>query len=66
MRQQAADVARDGVEDDVQPASDRVIGRVLPRLKAIAVGKVVRRFPVVEGLVAVLDRREGGGDDVRG
>lgn len=25
-RQQAADVARDGVEDDVQPAADRVVG----------------------------------------
>jgi hypothetical protein len=40
----------------VCPRSDGIYWRILPRLEAMAVGKVVCWFPVVEDLVAVLDR----------
>jgi len=55
MRKQAPKVADDGVEEDIGPATDGKFGRVLPSLEAIAVGDVVGRLPVVEGLVTVLD-----------
>lgn len=64
-REEAADVARDSMERDVEPASDGIIGRVLPGLEAIAMAQIVGRLPVVEGLVTVLDRSEGSGDKVR-
>ena len=55
-RKQPADVAYYGMEADVEPAPYGVVGRVLPGLEAVAVGEVVSRLPVVECLVAVLDR----------
>ena len=66
MRQQAAEVGADGVDGDVEPAADGVVGRVLPGLQAVAMAEVVGGLPVVEGLVAVLDRGEEGGDGVGG
>lgn len=66
VRQQAADVGAEGVDGNVQPAADGVVGRVLPRLQAVAMAEVVCGLPVVEGLVAVLNRGEEGGDDVGG
>ena len=45
------------MNDDVGPASDAEVGRVLPCLQAVAVVEVVQRFPVVEGLVTVCDGR---------
>jgi hypothetical protein len=62
VRQQTAYVGADGMDGDVQPAADGIVGRVLPRLQAVAMTKVVCRLPVVEGLVAVLDRGEEGGN----
>lgn len=53
------------MEHYVQPAADRIVGRVLPRLEAIPVREVVRRLPVVERLIAILYRREERGDEVR-
>jgi hypothetical protein len=44
----------------VSPAPDRVDGRILPRLEARAMAEVVGRLPVVEDLVAVLNGREEG------
>ena len=64
VRKQAADVGAEGVEGHVQPAADGVVGRVLPRLQAVAMAEVVGGLPVVEGLVAVLDRGEEGGGEV--
>lgn len=66
VRQQAAEVGADGVDGDVQPAADGIVGRVLPGLQAVAMAEVVGGLPVVEGLVAVLDGREEGGDGVGG
>lgn len=40
---------------NVKPAANGIIGRILPGLEAIAMGEVMGRLPVVEGLVAVLD-----------
>jgi hypothetical protein len=60
------------VESRIRPAPDGILGRVLPRLQSIAVVEVVRRLPVVEDLVTVLDGREkgsgniGSGEDVEG
>lgn len=50
---------------DIKPAADGIVGRVFPRLQAVAVRQVMRRLPVVECFVAVLDRRKGGGNQVR-
>lgn len=49
---------------NVKPATDGIVGRVLPRLQAVAMAEVVCGLPVVEGLVAVLDRGEEGGKEV--
>lgn len=51
------------MQADVQPAADRIVGRVFPSLQAVAVGEVVCRLVVVEGLIAVLNGREEGRDD---
>jgi hypothetical protein len=48
-------VAGKGVERDVDVRTERVRGRVLPRLEPGAVDEEVRRLPVVVGLVAVAD-----------
>ena len=45
------------VQLDVDPRAQRELGRVLPGLHARATQQVVERLPVVEGLVAVHDRR---------
>lgn len=66
LREQPARVADDGMEGYVQPAPDGKLRRVLPRLKAVSVGQVVRGLPVVERLIAVLDWRKQGGDDTSG
>ncbi len=66
VRQQAAEVGADGVNGNVQPAADGIVGRVLPGLQAIAMAEVVGGLPVVERLIAVLDGREEGGDGVGG
>jgi hypothetical protein len=66
VRQQAAEIATDSVDGDVQPAADGIVRRVLPGLQAVAMTKVVGGLPVVEGLVAVLDGGEERGDDVGG
>lgn len=63
-REQPAKAADEGVKCDIEPAANGIVGRVFPRLQAVAVREVVRRLPVVERLVAVLDGRKGGGDQV--
>lgn len=61
-----SNVSHDGVNGNVQPAPDGVVGRILPGLQSIAMGEVMGRFPVIEGLVAVLDGGEEGRDQVGG
>ena len=63
-REEAPQATDDGMETDIEPAADGILGRVLPRLEAIAVAEVMRWFPVVEDLVAVLDGRKGGREEV--
>ena len=53
------------MQADVEPASNREFGSVLPSLEAIVVAKVVSRLPVVERLVTVLNGSEQRRDDVR-
>lgn len=55
MGKQPPEVADHGVEEDIGPAADGELGRVLPSLEAISVGDVVGRLPVVEGLITILD-----------
>lgn len=55
LGQYPAHVAHDSVKRNVKPAANGIIGRILPGLEAIAMGEVMGRLPVVEGLVAVLD-----------
>ena len=51
---------------NVSPTPDAVLGRVLPCLKTIAMIEVVKRLPVVESLIAILDWCVEGGYYVRG
>ena len=64
VRQQTTDVGAEGVDGDVQPAADGIVGGVLPGLQAVTMAEIVGGLPVVEGLVTVLDGGEEGGDDV--
>jgi len=64
--QQSSEVAHDGMEANVQPAADGKVGRVFPCLEAVAMAQVVGGLPVVERLVAVLDRGKHGGDQAGG
>lgn len=72
VRKQPADIAHNGMEGDVKPVSDGIVGRVFPGLEAIAVAQIVCWFPVIEGLVTVLDGGEqssnqvGSEEDVEG
>ncbi len=52
------------MERDIEPTSYGERGRVLPSLQSVAMAEVVCRFPVVEGLVAILNRGKQGGDGV--
>ena len=52
------------MESNIEPASDGIVGRILPRLQAVSMAQVVCRLPVIEGLIAVLDWGEQGGNDV--
>lgn len=53
------------VEENVEPAADAVLGGIFPCLSSVAMLKIVRWFPVVEGLIAVLDGCVGGSETVR-
>lgn len=70
--QQAADIGPNSVDSNIQPATDGITGRVFPGLQAVAMAKIVCWFPVVERLVAILDRGEESGygissqEDVKG
>jgi hypothetical protein len=44
------------VQGNIQPAPNCILGRVLPGLQSIVMAEIVRRFPVIERLVAVLYR----------
>src|SRR5690242_6841586 len=56
----------------VCPATDGILRRVLPGLQSIAMIEIVRRLPIVEDLVAVLDWCKessydvGGREDIEG
>jgi hypothetical protein len=54
------------MQPDVKPAPDGKLWRVLPGLQAISVRQVVRRLPVIERLIAILDRSEESGNDIGG
>ena len=52
------------MQDDVCPASDGIGRGQFPGLEAIFVVEIVSRLPVVEDLIAVLDRAEDSGQSV--
>lgn len=52
------------MQDNVEPASNGVFGRILPRLQTEAVTQEMRWLPVVEGLVAIENRREQSREDI--
>lgn len=43
------------MDEDICPASKAVFRGILPCLKARAMNQIVKRLPVIEGFVAVLD-----------
>ena len=51
---------------NVSPTPNTVLGRVLPCLKTIAMIEIVKRLPVVESLIAILDWCVKAGYNVRG
>lgn len=63
-RQQTSNPYDHRMQSYVCPASDRVLGRVFPCLQPMAMVYVMCRLPVVKHLIAILDGREGSGDDV--
>jgi len=62
--QEVAQLGRNGMNDNVEPAPDGEFRRVLPRLESVSMAEVVQGLPVVEHLVAVLDWRVGCGEEV--
>lgn len=55
MWEDATDAGNNGVSGNIEPASYRISGRILPCLETVAMGQVMSGFPIVEGLIAVLD-----------
>jgi hypothetical protein len=53
--QDIAQLSRNGMNDNVEPAPDREFGRVLPRLKPVSMVEIMQGLPVIEDLVAVLN-----------
>jgi hypothetical protein len=43
------------VDPSISPRPDGIYWRVLPCLETMAISEVMRRFPIVKDLVAVLD-----------
>ena len=54
-RQETSKTPDCDVEGNICPAPESVLGRILPRLEAVAMTEIVRGFPEVEGLVTVLN-----------
>ena len=50
---------------NVSPTPNTVLGRILPCLKTIAIIEIVKRLPVVESLIAILNWCVEGGYYVR-
>ena len=61
VRKYSAHISDNSVEDDVEPTADSIVWRIFPRLKTIAMRQVVSRLPVIERLIAILNRSEPGG-----
>lgn len=55
--QKLSEATNEGMDGDIKPASDGIFGRVLPRLQAVSMAKVMRRLPVVERLITVFNWR---------
>lgn len=55
-RQEAAELDDDCMDAGVCPAADCIVGGVLPSLQAISMIEIMCGLPVVEYLVAILDR----------
>lgn len=53
------------MKSNIEPTSNGIVGRIFPGLQTVAMRQVVRGFPVVEGLVTVLNGREEGSREVR-
>lgn len=56
-RQQSPQLDDRSMEACIGPTADGIVGRVLPRLQSIAVIEVVRRLPVIEDFITVLNWR---------
>lgn len=63
-RQKPSEAPDDGMNSDIEPASNCIVWRVFPCLQAIAVAQVVSWLPVIECLVTVLNGRVCGGHKI--
>lgn len=63
MRENSAHIANNGVECNVEPAANGIVGRVFPCLEAVVMRQVMGWFPVIERLVAILNRSEPCGNE---
>ncbi len=52
------------MESDIEPAADGVVGRVFPRLQAVAMAEIVGRLLIVKCLIAVLDGGKSSGNHI--
>ena len=64
--EQGAELAHDRMDDYVEPAANGELRGVFPGLEPIATVQIVRWLPVVEDLIAILDRRVEGRENVDG
>ena len=54
------------METNVEPATDGVFRRIFPSLATITMGEIVSGFPVVVGLIAILDWGEECSNQISG
>lgn len=53
--QEIAQLSRNGMDDDVEPAPDSKLRRVLPGLESVSMIEIMQGLPVIEHLIAILN-----------
>lgn len=59
LRKPGAYFSNQRMQADVEPTPYGILGGILPRLQSIPMIKIMRRLPIIEDLVAILDRSIG-------
>lgn len=64
-KDQRTGFSHDCMKRDIQPASDRIDRRIFPCLESVSIVDVMRWFPEIEHLVAILNRSKKGRNGIR-